>query len=378
VNTNVLFLPFVGTGAMVLNGNSDADPVVLNVASSFHVGLWGTGVLEINHATVTHTDNWLMVGDGGGGVGTVHMNSGTVTHLGTNTAFALAIGNAAGTGVWNQNGGTTDLGAVGVWIGRAAGGAGTLNLNGGTMVATHFLADALATSSTLNFNGGTLKASADSAAFIDSGSGLMQLMVQSDGAVIDSDTFSITIAEVLQEDSGSTGGGLTKLGSGSLALSGAQTYTGLTSVNEGALKGTGSFAGAVGVAPGATIEAGASIGDLSIGGDLTLDGTLLVEYDGAAAPEIDLLTVDGNLDLTSASLDFAMMAGGSDLTAASYVFVTYDGARTNEFANISNVPTGYSVAYDIGGGQNVALIPEPSTLVLLALGLIGAAYLRRR
>jgi len=352
VNCNALFVPFVGTGAMVLNGNSDADPVVLNVASSFHVGLWGTGVLEINHATVTHDDNWLMVGDGGGGVGTVHMNSGTVTHLGTDTAVGLVVGNAAGIGVWNQNGGTTDLGAVGVWIGRALDGAGTLNLNGGTMVAIHVITDTIATSSTLNFNGGTLKASADSAAFIDSAGGVMQLMVQSGGAVIDSDTFSITIVEVLQEDSGSTGGGLTKLGSGSLALSGAQTYTGLTSVNEGTLKGTGSIAGDVDVASGATIEAGASIGTLTVNGGLDLDGTLLVEYD-SSDETIDLLEVVGELVLTNGTFSFSDY-GSETMDEGAYVFATY-GTLTDTAAE-EGLPPGWSVEYGYGGSNQIALV----------------------
>ncbi|MCU0751398.1 MAG: autotransporter-associated beta strand repeat-containing protein, partial [Akkermansiaceae bacterium] len=64
----------------------------------------------------------------------------------------------------------------------------------------------------------------------------LQTIVKDGGAVVDSNTFDMTIAEVLEHDSslGETlDGGLTKNGAGILTLSGANTFTGGVTVNAG-------------------------------------------------------------------------------------------------------------------------------------------------
>src|SRR6516225_4639031 len=65
--------------------------------------------------------------------------------------------------------------------------------------------------------------------------------------------------------SGSTGGGLTKVGSGTLTLTGASTYTGDTNVNEGVLNVTGSLVSAVTVNSGGMLTGTGTIGGLSVG-----------------------------------------------------------------------------------------------------------------
>src|SRR5262245_3635231 len=65
--------------------------------------------------------------------------------------------------------------------------------------------------------------------------------------------------------SGATGGGLTKVGSGTLTLSGANTYTGPTLVNGGILNVTGSLVSAVTVNSGGMLTGNGTIGGLDVG-----------------------------------------------------------------------------------------------------------------
>lgn len=89
-----------------------------------------------------------------------------------------------------------------------------------------------------------------------------------------------------------SGGGLTKIGTGTLSLTGNSTYTGPTLVNAGTLTGTGSIANGVTVAAGATLAAGSpsTTGTLTIGGALSFSpgSTSLMKLNKTAAAN-DLL-----------------------------------------------------------------------------------------
>ena len=136
---------------------------------------------------------------------------------------------------------------------------GTLNLNGGTLTATEVTMTNAAGHSTLNFNGGTLvAANGANANFLHD---LSTNNVQSGGAIIDSGTNTINVDQALLDGGG--GGGLTKLGSGTLRLNGVNTYTGTTLVSAGTLGGTGTIAGPVNVAAGPSLAPGTSIGTLT-------------------------------------------------------------------------------------------------------------------
>ena len=115
----------------------------------------------------------------------------------------------------------------------------TLNLNGGTLSASGFKKSQTGANqtSTVNFNGGVLRASAANAAFLDTLSGLTA-DVSTGGAKIDDGGFALTIPANLIHDPalGATlDGGLTKLGAGTLTLSGTNTLTGNLLVSNGTL-----------------------------------------------------------------------------------------------------------------------------------------------
>ena len=91
---------------------------------------------------------------------------------------------------------------------------------------------------------------------------------------------------------GSVGGSLLKVGSGSLILSGANTYTGATNVNAGTLSVNGSIASS----PLTTVNVGATLGGNGTVGNTTINGGTL-----APGNSIGTLTVQGNLVFTAAA-----------------------------------------------------------------------------
>ncbi|MGC4014723.1 MAG: autotransporter-associated beta strand repeat-containing protein [Luteolibacter sp.] len=166
-------------------------------------------------------------------------------------------------------------------------------------------------------------------------------------------------------DFSSQAGGFTKAGTGTMTLAGANTYSGATTVSagtllvdgstgtsaigvgaSGTLGGTGTIGGAV-TAAGRIAPGDTGTGTLTTG-NATVTGTLAVQVDGAAS---DKLMVNGNLDVTGATLDVSLLSGG--FTAGSYVIAEYSGTLAGTF---SSVPAGYAVAYNAGtSGKQIIL-----------------------
>jgi autotransporter-associated beta strand protein len=123
--------------------------------------------------------------------------------------------------------------------------SGIYTLNGGTLQAVNVSGGGGGGgSSTFNFNGGTLQAGASDApndpnfptTFFG---GLTTVNVQTGGAYINTNGYNVTIAQNLLHDttSGAPGldGGLTKLGAGTLTLTGTNTFTGPVNIDAGTL-----------------------------------------------------------------------------------------------------------------------------------------------
>ena len=218
----------VNGGTTTITGSVTTSNNVVYVGNS--AGTNGTLVIE-NGASLalggTMSDN-VVIGRNTG-VGMVVQNGGLFNYTETNEPDFHIGANGAAT--YDMNGGTLDLYQRGLAIGCFTTGSGTFNLSGGLVSVNHVWTNETTTSSIFNFSGGTLQATGNNTSFMGAGTygnSLAAANVNAGGAFIDTNGFSITITQNL-----AGGGGLTKVGSGTLTLGGSNGYSGGTTINAG-------------------------------------------------------------------------------------------------------------------------------------------------
>ncbi len=333
-----------------------------------------TGTLNISgNASLTkngNSGNHLSIGDGGGigAQGIINQTGGTVTSLLSDTYLgAQSSGTGASTGTWNLGPGTAVLSDL--RFTRDAGTTGIMNLlAGGTLIVGAINTNGYTGSSTFHFNGGTLRASASDATFMQ---GLTLADIQAGGATIDTAGNTIAINQALQDGGG---GGLTKVGNGTLRLNGVNTYTGTTTVSAGTLGGSGTFAGSVVVSAGATLAPGASIGTMTINSTLTLPaGSTTIMEVNKTANTSDLVTGASTINyggtLIIKNLSGALHAGDT--------FTLFSaGSYTGSFSSVVSQTPNQTVTWDVsqlapGGNGTVkvaTVVPAPVSLSSLVSG----------
>jgi autotransporter-associated beta strand protein len=246
----------------------------------------------------------------------------------------------------------------------SAGQLAQINLqSGGLLQVNRFSAGANA--SELNLNGGTLSPTTNQAAYLE---GLTIASVLPGGVTFDTRGFDIGVAQSLLNGGG--GGGLTKTGSGTLALNGANTYTGLTTVSGGSLGGTGVISGPVTIGALGTLAPGSSIGTLTINNNLTLGGNVLIEVNKGAVPSSDMLAVTGTLSyggtITVANIGPALVIGDS------FPVFPAGGSGTVSVTGDAGPGQAFSLNKTTGVISVVAALPSPTPLNYTDLG--GGVY----
>lgn len=222
------------------------------------------------------TKRWLIVTQWDNTNGFLNLNGGTL-NLNANTDIRFSVGS------WGP-GASNGTSAITINSGTINGGTGsvidlnnnadrtdvsnTLNLNGGTVNISSVFSNKAVGNRTINFNGGTLRPTISSATFMPATAASVA-SVKAGGAIFDTNGFDITVAESLTADTTSTGGGLTKLGAGTLTLTGVNTYAGNTTVSEGSLI----------LADNASLQF--SVGANGVNSKLTGSGTVTIDGDFA-------------------------------------------------------------------------------------------------
>ena len=422
-NTN-LQVGAYGLGTMTVAGGN----VGLGGFTSVGRYAGGEGVLNVSGGLVNQGGGQILVAEQGRG--TMNVTGGTV-----NSAADLLVGlDAASNGTLNLNGGRVRAPRVRAGSDAAA---SRVNFAGGTLAAAANNVDLLSgfDRATIHAGGATFDTGGNDVAVsqalsaptgrgvagasVTGGNGYVGApLVRITGgggtgatavATIDPATGAVTGLQITNPGEGYTsaptvqlvggggsgagvnnvaladnaGGGLGKIGAGTLTLTGDNTYAGLTAVTAGTLRvdGRNAGGGAYRVDRGATLAGDGAIttalASVTAGGFLAPDGSLdvtgNVEIDGTLQIDLgDLLAVSGTLDLGGATLD---LSGLTPLGDDAYVFATY-GTLVGEFSQVLGLADGYSVAYGFGGNGLAVVVPEPASLGLL--GASGLLLLRRR
>jgi autotransporter-associated beta strand protein len=458
-NTTISGAITSGTGTVGLSKSGSGTLTLSNagtstIASNFQMA---GGLVQITAGTINVTENsgnntglrtganltvsggtlnlsgassWFPIGDTNGQTSTLTVSGGTVN---VTNNFGTEVGRN-GNGVLTITSGTfknADTGNIGLAMGdNSATAIGTINLNGGTLIANKIVKGTGGTISTGNkfyFNGGTLSTTGANTTTFFAATTNIDTEVRNGGGTIDTAGFSATIADNIVHSTvggdNATDGGITKIGTGTLTLSGANTYNGATTISAGKLSVTGSIT-AAGSTGGVALSGGTTT---SLEGTGTLSGLVTVTNASRIAPGVNTsgtntnfgvagtLNLTGGLTLTSANLDFDLAAtaagtsdklalntgaltfgtinftfnglGGTLETGTAYTLITTTGSATGFNANnISTTFSGalagnYSAAYSLSGSNlqvTFTAVPEPREFAIAITFLLGALIFARR
>jgi autotransporter-associated beta strand protein len=399
-----------GTGAILKSGNGTTILATSTSGGSSFSGALRVagGTLQIGSTTTSNNSDQRLTA-----VSSVQVDSGATMILKNSSAIP------GGTPITLA--GTLRTDTTGVSGGGFHNGLGAITFNGGTLTTAN---GANATSFQTYVLNGNVTVTGSSVANITAG-GSAGNGVHLLNNAIGSRTFEvadvtssaaadlIVLASLLNASNGTQAASLIKTGAGTMLLSGVNTYTGATSVNNGALIVNGSIStsvlttvasgatisgdgitGALTVLAGGDIKPGNSPGSLDISGNYIQAGTYTAEINGLiAGTGYDQINVTGGVNITGGSL-VTMFSGTYALNNMVFI-LTNDAADAiigtyNSFAQGAVVANygGFdwrisyladSVGSTFTGGNDIALmaIPEPNAAALLGgFGLF--ALLRRR
>jgi len=407
--TSATFAGLGGSGDLALT-NADNNPVALSVgnggvSSSYSGVLSGSGVLtktgggtltlsgaNSGFAGVTVSGGTLGLGSTTGGGATITAGDGTTISAtsgvgGSSTASAIVLsGTNANVTLINNNGsggfGGNISGTADQTLTISNAGGQNVNVNGTSKQQLNGFYGTVAVplGSTLAFRATSLSNGSDNATFNVNGN----IITRNGGAVVlgaltgsgtlgsgtsgsSNTTLTYTIGAknidstfsgIIRDGDASTGKlvAFTKAGTGTLTLSGLNTYTGNTTVNAGKLvldpAGQLSF----------LIGASGVNNKISGTGALALNGTLNLDLANAA---------------TAVDSTWTLVAVSGTTYGANFGLSGFTGGTGGLFTKAIDANTQYQFA-ESTGVLSVTAVPEPATLAGLILGGAGLLVRRRR
>jgi autotransporter-associated beta strand protein len=351
-----------GTGIFTLNGVISGDgrltkiqsgTLVLNGANSYTGGTTLTaGTIQVGANTALGTNTLAMAG-------------GTTLQSGVNNLVVANNITTAGVGTIDTQANTFTLGGVISGAGSVTKiGSGNLVLNG----ANSYTGGS-------SINAGTVTAGNNSAF----GTGLVTM---ADGTVLANNTNNLVIANAFSIGnvevatgantftmSGTIGGAglLTKTGTGTLVLNGANTYTGGTALNAGSIRigtGTALGTGALAMAAGTTLQAGAA--GLTANNAISMAGGATVDVNGNVLTLGGVISGTGPLsviDSQSLTTDALILTGTNTYTGGTVV--TGITVQVAADANLGNTSGGITL---VGGALRTTASFTTARTVALGTG----------
>jgi fibronectin-binding autotransporter adhesin len=340
----VIASPVTGTGGVTVTNNS-SHPVQLNNGASYSGG-------------TTITAGALQIGSGST-VGATLAGNVSITGTGSLMFFPAALDSVSYTGIISGTGAVSLNGTTGTLTFSGLNTySGTTAVNGGTLADGVTGAFSPNSPIRVNSGGGQLTVNFDETiAGLQNGGtgGLVNLAVTGKTLTINTSVVNPTAFNGVISGPGNLA--LSGTGSlGQLGLSGANTYTGTTTVNNGTLyvtnsTGSGTGTGTVTVASGATLEfgqPGAGSGTGSVGGNIVDNGTVILNLTGVNTVGN---VISGSGSLTKSAVSTIALTGAS--TYAGGTAIT--GTLFAENSSGSATGTG-PITINIGGSLEIGAV----------------------
>jgi len=401
---------------ITLNGTG-ASIVVNGAGNSISVPIAGSGSITINNgARLTLNSTSGNTFSGG-----VTVNSGGELQVSSNSS-----GKALGSGTLTMNGGTfypryagtsgNTMDNTSAPVNVTASSTFDIRSNGSTTNVTIQMGTLAIGASTLTFTGANTFSAAFAGATTLSGNANFNVA----SSVGSTTKYGLTLAAVGQTGSGQ---GLTKSGTGTMAITGASTYTGTTTVSAGSLFINGNASAATGAI---TVSSAATFGGNNVvGGATTISGihapgdrnaagiqtfsNLLTYMSGSSMQwQIDAGATDPGIGVADAGSYDRVVANGGISGTTTFTVSLFTGAFSDAFWDTNkswtNIVTGTGVSdlqtiFSGFSGSGVAAdgtvadqgkfsfsgsslvwtaVPEPTTGALVSILAAGALLRRRR
>jgi autotransporter-associated beta strand protein len=410
-----------GSNNQFVDGATAENATITNTPGTFTLfrGSFGTPTTAGDATIINYGGVAFFPGQGPHSAPATAGNATIINNAGANTGFGE--GTTADSATIINNGGTS-IGAHGgfTFFGGASAGSATLIANGGTNGglggSIQFSYGTKGGTSRVEvFGNGNLDISFEGSrsheapsVTIGSIEGDGNVFLGGNNLTVGSNNMDTTFSGVIQDggQNGGTGGSLTKIGSGTLDLTGTNTYTGATRVggmlkvdgsitsntfvhSGGTLAGTGTVHSDV-ANNGGTVSPGDSPGTLTITGGYSqqASATLMIDIAGSSLGQYSVLNVFGNASLRG-FLDPVLLNGFIPTVGEQFIFLKY-GSFFGSFSSIQNQTfNGGTEHWDITYGSTSAILvaeagpatntPDSgSTMPLLTLSFVGLVMLRRQ